>query len=85
MKIEIPNLPKWDGNPSNFFPWKERAMDTLGQAGILKYIGDTRAVKEEPQVAEAVFFVIRKALSRGTAQTSAIQLIQQGTKDPILL
>lgn len=85
LKIEIPDVPEWDGDVANFFSWKERAMDTLGQAGILKYVVDASAVTQEPDIAQAVFFALRKALSKGTAQTSATQLLQQGKQDPMEL
>lgn len=71
LKIKVPDIPTWDGTAASFYPWKERAMDTLGQAGVLKYIGDPQAVNQEPDVAEAVFFALRKALSKGTANTPA--------------
>lgn len=85
LKIEIPDIPEWDGDLAAFFPWKERAMDTLGQAGVLKYVVDANAVQSDPDIAQAVFFALRKALSKGTAQTSATQLIHQGKQDPLEL
>jgi len=84
-KTDVPDLPKWDGNIQFFFSWRDRVMDTLGKAQLMRYLCDPSVVTSDKSTAEGVFYALRIALSDGPACNLSAPMIKDSNYNPITL
>lgn len=84
-KKTIPTLPKFSGLDEDFYLWDISVKNTLGQAGLGRYVTDSSLSATNPEVAEAVFYAIKTAVQDGHAHTIAGKLHDADHFDPFLL
>mgnify|MGYP003321225643 FL=1 len=60
-------------------------MTKLGTAGLARYLSDTTLVTQNPDLAESVFYALRRATMNGLAKHVSEDLITKKVYDPVQL
>lgn len=84
-KKVVPKLRSFSGMDEDWFEFANCVMDDLGKSGLSRYLLDESFCSDDLEVAEAIFFGLRKALRGGTALHLASELCEAKDFSPCKL
>ena len=85
--VLIPTLEKFHGQDLDYFVWRESTITILGMAGLVRFLDDPIMVQRHPDIAECVFYTLRRAVVHSSSQAHLIAQTMRNNKqlDPTLL
>ena len=79
----VPELDTFKGTDEDSFGWMEDTLTKLGTAGLARYLTDSAVVAKNPDLAESVFYALRRATMNGLAKHVSEDLINLQIFNPI--
>lgn len=84
-KKNIPKLDAFSGLDEDWHSWEVKTTDSLGRAGLARYLTDLSLGLANPEVAEGVFYALKQATNGGHAANFANEMHVQGKREPATL
>ena len=78
----VPELDTFKGTDEDSFGWMEDTLTKLGTAGLARYLTDPALAVKNPDLAESVFYALRRATMNGLAKHVSEDLINQKIYNP---
>ena len=79
----VPELDTFKGTDEDSFGWMEDTLTKLGTAGLARYLTDSALVAKNPDLAESVFYALRRATMNGLAKHVSEDLMNLKIYNPI--
>ena len=83
LRKTVPELETFKGTDEDSFGWMEDTLTKLGTAGLARYLTEPTLVASNPEVAESVFYALRRATMSGLAKHVSEDLMGKKNYSPI--